>query len=112
YSQYLSQNPNGSVEGFKSWIDNNQSDVQYQQSSNKPNTDLSGSFDLLQSDIVDNKTEELYPYSGLNEIDNENKTTSNKEIFFRGKTSISANEALKNAIDADIFQSDDKVAFF
>jgi len=30
YSQYLEQNPNDNVEGFKSWVDNNQSNVQYQ----------------------------------------------------------------------------------
>lgn len=30
YAQYLEQNPNGTVEGFKNWINNNQSDVQYQ----------------------------------------------------------------------------------
>ncbi|HHX67180.1 MAG TPA: hypothetical protein GX708_03870, partial [Gallicola sp.] len=30
YSQYLSQNPNGSVEGFKSWVDGNRSNVLYQ----------------------------------------------------------------------------------
>jgi hypothetical protein len=30
YSQYLEQNPNGTVEQFKSWVDNNQSNVQYQ----------------------------------------------------------------------------------
>jgi hypothetical protein len=30
YAQYLSQNLNGSVEQFKSWVDNNQSNVQYQ----------------------------------------------------------------------------------
>ena len=29
YSQYLKQNPNGSIEQFKSWV-NNQSNVQYQ----------------------------------------------------------------------------------
>jgi hypothetical protein len=30
YSQYLEQNPNGTVEGFKSWVDNNQTNIQYQ----------------------------------------------------------------------------------
>jgi hypothetical protein len=30
YSQYLEQNPNGNVEQFKSWVDSNQSNVQYQ----------------------------------------------------------------------------------
>src|SRR5690606_30517139 len=30
YAQYLEQNPNGSVEQFKSWFDNNQPNVQYQ----------------------------------------------------------------------------------
>lgn len=32
YSQYLSQNPNGSVEGFKNWVTDNQPNVQEQQS--------------------------------------------------------------------------------
>ena len=30
YSQYLSQNPNGTVEQFKSWVASNQTNVQYQ----------------------------------------------------------------------------------
>lgn len=30
YAQYLEQNPNGSVEGFKNWVDGNRSNVQYQ----------------------------------------------------------------------------------
>lgn len=64
YSQYLEQNPNGSVEQFKSWLDNNQSDIQYQktsesnsfrQSLNKSNTNP-----ILQDDQTNVQLESLH----------------------------------------------------
>lgn len=55
YSQYLSQNPNGNVEGFKSWVDDNQSNVQYQK----------------QIDLQPKHKQEIQQHSGiLNLMDN------------------------------------------
>ena len=51
YSQYLSQNPNGSVEEFKSWVDGNQSNVQYQLPQEKLNEQVNNITSKYENEI-------------------------------------------------------------
>ena len=96
YSQYFEQNPNGSVEQFKSWVDNNQSNIQYQlplqkvsdssfqqfqQSLNKPNTNP-----ILQG----NQQEQVKKFAELQE------RLSNKEFLEGAKFAFESSAELQN----------------
>ena len=42
YSQYLEQNPNGNIEGFKNWVDNSERQYSKKENKVKPLADRKG----------------------------------------------------------------------